>query len=83
MLGDLDFPSYSTSVKQFWDESNAVIVVPNQHVATAECECGVNDSLVKYNEEQRLIQFSMGLNNNCTAVRRNIRMMHPLKFSQV
>jgi len=43
----------------------------------AKCECRVNGKLQKYSEEQKLIQFLMGLNSNYTAVRENILMMTP------
>ena len=43
----------------------------------AKCECGINRKLHNYTEEQRLIQFLMGLNGSYTAVRGSILMMSP------
>lgn len=74
--GDLDIANYFTKAKQLWDESNAVSAMPL--CTCAKCECGVNGKLMKYTEEQRLIQFLMGLNSSYTAVRGNILMMSPL-----
>jgi len=45
-----------------------------------KCECGVNGKLQKYSEEQKLIQFLMGLNSIYTAIRWNILMMTPFPF---
>ena len=73
--GDLDIVSYYTKAKQLWDESRAVSNVPL--CTCAKCECGVNGKLYTYTEEQRLIQFLMGLHGSYTAVRGNILMMSP------
>ena len=42
-----------------------------------KCECEINERLQKFIEEQKLIQFLMGLNTSYTAVRGNILMMTP------
>jgi len=73
--GDMDIASYYTKARQLWDESSAVGGVPM--CTCAKCECGVNGKLHNYTEEQRLIQFLMGLNPSYTAVRGNILMMSP------
>jgi len=59
--GDLDVTGYYTKAKQLWDESSVVSGAPM--CTCAKCECGVNENLQSYREEQRLIQFLMGLNN--------------------
>ena len=71
----MDIASYYTKAKQLWDESSAVSGVPM--CTCAKCECEVNGRLHNYTEEQRLIQFLMGLNNSYIAVRGNILMMSP------
>ena len=80
--GDLDIASYYTKAKQLWDESSAVGGVPT--CTCAKCECGINGKLHNYSEEQRLIQFLMGLNSSYTAIRGSILMMIPFPtMSQV
>ena len=73
--GDMDIASYYTKARQLWDESSAVSNIPK--CTCGKCECGINGQLHKYTEEQRLIQFLMGLNGSYTAVRGNILMMSP------
>jgi len=71
----LDIVSYYTKAKQLWDESRAVNNVPT--CTCTKCKCGINGKLYTYTEEQRLIQFLMGLNSSYTAVGGNILMMSP------
>ena len=72
---DMDIASYYTKVRQLWDKSSAMSNIPK--CTCAKCECEINKRLLKYVEEQRLIQFLMGLNGSYTAVRGNILMMSP------
>jgi len=80
--GDLDIASYYTKAKQLWDEFRAVNGIP---ICTcAKCECEVNAKLFTYAEDQKLIQFLMGLNGSYTAIRGSILMMVPFpSISQV
>jgi len=71
--GDLDIAGYYTKAKQLWDEAQAVNGLPT--CDCKKCECGVNGKLFKYSEEQRLIQFLMGLHGSYTAIRGSILMM--------
>ena len=71
----MDIANYYTKAKQLWDEAHAVGGILK--CTCAKCECGVNRKLHKYNEEQKLIQFLIGLNNSYTTVRRSILMMTP------
>lgn len=73
--GDMDIASYDTKAKQLWDESKAVSGVPR--CTCGKCECEVNVRLHKYTEDQKLIQFLMGLNSSYTAIKGNILMMTP------
>jgi len=72
--GDLDIAGYYTKDKQLWDEFSAVSGA--SMCTCTKCECDVSGKLQSYREEQRLIQFLMGLNNSYTAVRGNILMMN-------
>jgi len=80
--GDLDIANYYTKAKQLWDEAKAVSGFPT--CDCKKCECGINGKLFQYSEEQRLIQFLMGLNGSYTAIRGSILMMTPFpSMSQV
>ena len=49
-----------------------------------KCECEINERLQHHDQEQKLIQFLMALNESYTSVRGNILMMTPLpKLSQI
>ncbi|XP_076956877.1 uncharacterized protein LOC143632189 [Bidens hawaiensis] len=53
------------------DELNAVNYIPS-------CTCGAAHAFAKREEDQRLIQFLVGLNPNYDMIRSNILMMQPL-----
>lgn len=42
------------------------------------CICGAASALLKYEEEHKLINFLMGMNESYTAVRGSILMIKPL-----
>ena len=69
----MDIASYYTKSKQLWDESKLVSAVPR--CTCVKCECGATGRLHNYSEEQKLIQFLVGLNPNYIAIRGNILMM--------
>ncbi|XP_076904998.1 uncharacterized protein LOC143560607 [Bidens hawaiensis] len=58
-------------MKSNWDELNAINSIP-------PCTCGASHVFVKREEDQRLIQFLVGLNPNYDMIRSNILMMQPL-----
>ena len=74
--GDLDIASYFNRAKKVWDELIAVGATPK--CTCKKCECEVNERLQHHDQEQKLIQFLMGLNESYTSVRGNILMMTPL-----
>lgn len=47
-------------------------------ICTCTCTCGAKDSVHKSEQDKRLIQFLMGLNEVYTVIRGNILMMNPL-----
>ncbi|XP_049411739.1 uncharacterized protein LOC125878503 [Solanum stenotomum] len=62
-------------MKRLWEELSTL------HVKTqckCNCSCGAKESVFRAEQERRLIQFLMGLNETYTAVRGNILMMNPL-----
>ena len=80
--GDLDIVSYFNKAKKVWDEFTAVNGI--HWCDCKKCECDVNGRLQNYLQEQKIIQFLMGLNESYTTVRGNILMMTPLpSLSQI
>ena len=80
--GDLDITSYFNKAKKVWDEFTAIGELPR--CDCSKCQCEVNAKLDRYAQEQKIIQFLMGLNESYTSVRGNILMMTPLpSLSQI
>lgn len=69
--GSQDVSGYFTRIKRLWDELNAVDVIP-------VCTCGAATTMLKREQDRRLIQFRMGLNEQFQTVRGNVHMMSPL-----
>ncbi|XP_015168339.1 uncharacterized protein [Solanum tuberosum] len=73
--GNLDVTGYYTNIKRLWEEL-ATLDVTTQ--CTCSCTCGGKNKLHKAEQDRRLIQFLMGLNEVYTVVRGSILMMNPL-----
>nr|XP_016504345.1 PREDICTED: uncharacterized protein LOC107822325 [Nicotiana tabacum] len=73
--GGLDITGYHTKMKKLWEELNTLIVKSH---CTCNCTCGAKESMHKAEQDRRLIQFLMGLNETYTIVRDSILMMNPL-----
>ena len=73
--GDLDIASYFNKAKRLWDEFAAASASPK--CTCCKCECEINARLQAYFQDQKLIQFLMGLNESYTQVRGNILMISP------
>ncbi|XP_069144064.1 uncharacterized protein [Solanum lycopersicum] len=73
--GSLDITSYYTKMKKLWEELNN-LCVKNQ--CSCLCTCGAKDTVYKAEQDRRLIQFLMGLNEAYTIIRGSILMMKPL-----
>ncbi|KAF5814097.1 hypothetical protein HanXRQr2_Chr03g0106681 [Helianthus annuus] len=69
--GNNDIATYFTKVKCIWDELDSLNCIP-------VCSCGNSQLTAKREEDQRLVQFLMGLNPAYETVRGNILMMQPL-----
>lgn len=62
-------------MKKLWEELNTL----NVHAKCAcKCACGAKENMHKAEQDKRLIQFLMGLNEVYTVVRGSILMMNPL-----
>ncbi|XP_055824434.1 uncharacterized protein LOC129892954 [Solanum dulcamara] len=73
--GNSDIAGYFTKVKRLWDELDGMNAIA---CFSYECTCDGKAKLTKSLEDQRLIQFLMGLNDVYTQARGNILMMNPL-----
>lgn len=60
--GTRDVATYFTKMKKIWDELNTLNVFP-------KCTCGAAKSIAKFEQDQRLVQFLMGLNSDYNTVR--------------
>ncbi|XP_076886566.1 uncharacterized protein LOC143536469 [Bidens hawaiensis] len=69
--GSNDIATYFAKIKSNWDVLNAINTIPS-------CTCGAAHAFAKREEDQRLIQFLVGLNPSYDMIRSNILMMQPL-----
>lgn len=69
--GSNSIATYYTRIKRIWDEIHALQAYP-------ECTCGAMQAIRSIEEEHKLIQFLMGLNERYTIVRGSILMLKPL-----
>lgn len=75
--GTNDIATYFTKVKSLWNELDGLDEVP-------PCTCNSAEKMLKKEQNQKLLQFLMGLNDDYNSVRGNILMMSPLpSISQV
>ncbi|XP_070026367.1 uncharacterized protein [Nicotiana sylvestris] len=66
---------YFTTLKRLRDELDSL----NSHLGcTCDCTCDRKKKIAKFMEDQRVIQFLMGLNDVYAQARENILMMSPL-----
>lgn len=63
--------SYYCRLKQLWDEYSSLVVLPS-------CECDTARQYITHDQQQRLLQFLMGLNESYAQIRSQILMMRPL-----
>ncbi|KAH0771050.1 hypothetical protein KY290_015031 [Solanum tuberosum] len=73
--GVLDVTAYYTKMKKLWEELSSLCI--KNHCSCA-CSCGAKDVMHKAEQDRRLIQFLMGLNEVYTIIRGSILMMNPL-----
>ncbi|XP_019239751.1 PREDICTED: uncharacterized protein LOC109219732 [Nicotiana attenuata] len=78
--GNSDIAGYFTKLKRLWDELDALNVII---CCSCVCVCEGKAKLTKSLEDQRLIQFLMGLNDIYAQARGNILMMNPLPSMDV
>ncbi|XP_019233911.1 PREDICTED: uncharacterized protein LOC109214451 [Nicotiana attenuata] len=73
--GSLDITTYYTRMKRLWEELNTLSV---KSQCSYNCTCGAKETMHKAEQDRRLIQFLMGLNEVYTIVRGSTLMMKPL-----
>ncbi|XP_070049337.1 uncharacterized protein [Nicotiana tomentosiformis] len=78
--GNSDIAGYFTKLKQLWDELDTLNVII---CCSCVCVCEGKGKLTKSLEDQRLIQFLMGLNDIYAQARGNLLMMNPLPTMDV
>lgn len=72
-----DIAAYFTKIKSLWDELDDLDEVP-------PCSCDSAEKMKKREQNKRLLQFLMGLNDAYNTIRGNVLMMSPLpSISQV
>ncbi|XP_049399663.1 uncharacterized protein LOC125863667 [Solanum stenotomum] len=70
-----DIVGYFTRIKRLWDELDSL----NSHInCLCACTCEGKQKIAKSLEDQRLIQFLMGLNDVYSQARGNNLMLNPL-----
>ncbi|XP_019238625.1 PREDICTED: uncharacterized protein LOC109218705 [Nicotiana attenuata] len=70
--GPLDIASYFNKLKGLWDELGVMCTNHGQR-----CTCAAKPGIIQEDEENRLFQFLMGLNETYMGVRSNLLMMQP------
>ncbi|XP_019238856.1 PREDICTED: uncharacterized protein LOC109218916 [Nicotiana attenuata] len=73
--GTLDITSYYTKLKKLWEELSTL---SKKSQCTCNCTCGAKENIYKAEQDRRLIQFLMGLNETYTVIRGSILMINPL-----
>ncbi|XP_073270434.1 uncharacterized protein [Primulina huaijiensis] len=69
--GNNTISSYYCKLKQLWDEYSSLVTLPS-------CECATARKYVEHDQQQRLLQFLMGLSESYMNIRSRILMMNPL-----
>ncbi|XP_070021411.1 uncharacterized protein [Nicotiana sylvestris] len=73
--GSLDVTGYYTKMKKLWEELHTLNANTQ---CNCQCICGAKANMYKEEQDRRLIQFLMGLNEVYTVIRGSILMMNPL-----
>nr|XP_016448709.1 PREDICTED: uncharacterized protein LOC107773800 [Nicotiana tabacum] len=70
--GSLDVASYFNKLKGLWDELGTMCTNHGQR-----CICPARNSIIQEDDENKVFQFHMGLNEAYMGVRSNLLMMQP------
>ena len=69
--GSLSISAYYNKLKELWDEYYTLVPLPS-------CGCPSSISYVDHVQQQKLLQFLMGLNDNFQNARSQILLLNPL-----
>lgn len=73
--GNSTIATYFTKIKMMWDDIDSLCTLP---VCSCGCTCGASKKLTQFQQDQRVIQFLMGLNDTYNVMRWSILMRSPL-----
>lgn len=72
---------FFTQIKSIWEELSAANPIP---ICTCTgCACGITRKILKQQQEERVIQLLMKIDNKYNNVRSNLLMMQPLPNVQL
>lgn len=74
--GSDNISGYYTKIKMLWDQLDSVDPLPT--CSCANCTCQITQKLVKSQDDRRLVEFLMKLNEGFEMIRGNILVMSPL-----
>lgn len=74
--GNLSIAGYFAKFRAVNDELECMLTKPR--CACLVCTCGINTKLDAFDQDVKLSQFLMGLNEKFTSIRGHILMMKPL-----
>ncbi|XP_074356427.1 uncharacterized protein LOC141696140 [Apium graveolens] len=74
--GQLTVSEFYTKLKTLWDSLDDAYPLPT--CTCEKCSCNLTGRIQKMQQEQRVLQFLMKLNDNFSVVRGNILMMTPM-----
>nr|XP_009773097.1 PREDICTED: uncharacterized protein LOC104223367 [Nicotiana sylvestris] len=73
--GSVDIATYFTRMKRLWDELDTL---NTDMQCSCNCDCGGKKKMQQFMEDERLIEFLVGLNETYGLTRSNILMVKPL-----
>ncbi|GAV90097.1 UBN2_3 domain-containing protein, partial [Cephalotus follicularis] len=65
------FKCYYYKLRQLWDEYDSLVTLPS-------CGCDTSKAYVEHDQQQKLLQFLMGLNDSYGNIRSQILLLSPL-----
>ncbi|XP_073158979.1 uncharacterized protein [Henckelia pumila] len=69
--GSMDISAYYTKLRILWDEFK-------DYQPTSTCQCGSMKDWINFHNQERVMQFLMGLNDSYAAIRAQVLMIDPL-----
>ncbi|GAV70145.1 LOW QUALITY PROTEIN: UBN2_3 domain-containing protein, partial [Cephalotus follicularis] len=69
--GNTTVSVYNTKLKQLWDEYTSLVTLPSYG-------CETSKAYLEHDQQQKLLQFLMGLHDSYSSIRSQILLMSPL-----